>query len=87
MLTNLQIVYVCLVAPLILAAFLEWILWLGAFLFALCKVYQKAEHWSTQVIAVIMMILFTVLRSASNMSFLTVADLFSFCLGASSSLL
>lgn len=65
LLTRLQIVYLCLVSPLLLAAFLEWILWLGAFLFALCKVYQKAEHWSTKVIAVIMMILFTILRSVS----------------------
>ncbi|CRG89739.1 hypothetical protein PISL3812_06778 [Talaromyces islandicus] len=57
-----DVAYVCLVAPLILAAFVEWVLWLGAFLFALCKVYQKAEHWSTQVIAVIMMVLFALLR-------------------------
>ncbi|KAH8698390.1 chitin synthase D [Talaromyces proteolyticus] len=57
-----DIVYVSLLAPLILAAFLEWFLWLGAFLFGLCKVYAKAEHWSSRVIAVVMMILFTLLR-------------------------
>jgi chitin synthase len=45
-----------------LAAFIEWLLWLGAFLFCLGKVFQKAEHWSTRVIAVAMMFLFTALR-------------------------
>lgn len=65
-LTRVQIIYVSLVTPLILAAFLEWILWLGAFLFGLCKVFQKAEHWSTRVVAVIMMVLFTLLRLASE---------------------
>lgn len=66
MLTGLQTTYICLAAPLLLAAFLEWILWLCAFLFALYKVYQKAEHWTTRVIAAIMMFLFTFLRSASD---------------------
>ena len=46
-----------------LAAFLEWFLWLAAFLYCLIKVFQKADHWSTRVLAVLIMILFTALRS------------------------
>lgn len=45
-----------------LAALLEWFLWVAAFLYCLVKVYQKAENWSIKVLAVIMMILFTALR-------------------------
>ena len=45
-----------------LAAFLEWILWLCAFLYCLIKVFQKAENNSIRVLAVVMTILFTILR-------------------------
>ena len=45
-----------------LAAFLEWFLWLAAFLYCLVKVYQKAEHWTIKLLAVVMMILFTLIR-------------------------
>ena len=45
-----------------LAAFLEWFLWLAAFLYCLYKVYQKAESISIKILAVIMMVLFTLLR-------------------------
>jgi chitin synthase len=45
------------------AAFLEWFLWLGAFLYCLVKVYQKAEHWSVKILAVIVGVVFTLLRS------------------------
>ncbi len=47
------------------AAFLEWFLWLAAFLYCLSKVYAKAEHWTIKMMAIIMMIGFTLLRSAS----------------------
>lgn len=49
-----------------LAAFLEWFLWLAAFLYCLVKVFQKAEHWSIRLLAVIMMVGFTVLRYVLN---------------------
>lgn len=55
-----------------IAAFLEWFLWLAAFLYCLVKVYQKAEHWSVKVLAVIIAVLFTALRYAiykANVSF------------------
>ena len=45
-----------------LAAFLEWFLWLAAFLYCLVKVFVKAEHWSIRLLAVVMMIGFTALR-------------------------
>ncbi|EAW07572.1 chitin synthase D [Aspergillus clavatus NRRL 1] len=57
-----DIVYVTIISPLVLAAFLEWFLWIAAFLYCLFKVYQKADHWSVRFLAVTMMILFTSLR-------------------------
>lgn len=45
-----------------LAAFFEWVLWLAAFLYCLVKVYQKADHRSIRVLALVMMVLFTLLR-------------------------
>lgn len=44
------------------AAFLEWFLFLAAFLYCLVKVYQKAEHWSIKFLAAVMMVVFTALR-------------------------
>ena len=53
------------------AAFLEWFLWLAAFLYCLSKVYTKAEHWTIKIMAITMMIAFTLLRfgpyQASNL--------------------
>jgi chitin synthase len=54
-----------------LAAFLEWFLWLAAFLYCLVKVYQKAENISVKVLAIIMMVLFTLLRSAKAVTFIS----------------
>lgn len=45
-----------------IAALLEWFLWLAAFLYCLVKVFQKAENWHIRVLAVVMMVLFTALR-------------------------
>ncbi|EED21623.1 chitin synthase D [Talaromyces stipitatus ATCC 10500] len=58
-----DIIYITLVTPLLLAAFVEWFLWLAAFLFGLVNVYRKAEHWTTRVIAVFIMTVFSILRS------------------------
>jgi chitin synthase len=60
--TTLQIVYTAIVGSVMIAAFLEWFLWLGAFLYCLVKVYQKAEHWSVKILAVLIAIVFTLLR-------------------------
>lgn len=43
-------------------ALLEWFLWVAAFLYCLVKVYQKAENTSIKILAVIISILFTLLR-------------------------
>jgi chitin synthase len=59
----IQIVYTAIVGSVMAMAFLEWFLWIGAFLYCLVKVYQKAEHWSVAVLAVVIGILFTLLRS------------------------
>lgn len=58
----LQIVYVSILGPVMVAALFEWFLWLAAFLYCLAKVYKKAGHWSIRVLAVIMMVFFSALR-------------------------
>ncbi|KAI0013106.1 glycosyltransferase family 2 protein [Xylariaceae sp. FL0662B] len=45
-----------------LAALLEWFLWLAAFLYCLVKVFRKAEHWTIRVLAIIVGFFFTGLR-------------------------
>lgn len=45
-----------------LAALVEWVLWLAAFFYGFACVYKKADHWSVKFLAVVMMILFSVLR-------------------------
>lgn len=57
-----DIVYVSIVGSIMLAALLEWILWLLAFLFCLGKVLQKAEDWSVRVLAVGNMVFFVMMR-------------------------
>jgi chitin synthase len=57
-----QIVYTAVVGTVMLAAFLEWFLWLAAFMYCLIKVYQKAEHWTVRVLAVVVAIFFALLR-------------------------
>lgn len=59
---GVQIIYVAIVGPVMLAALFEWVLWLVAFLFCLVKVYTKADHWSVRFLAVVIMIFFTLLR-------------------------
>ncbi|KAJ5166860.1 uncharacterized protein N7482_005641 [Penicillium canariense] len=59
-----DIVYLAIVGPLMLAAAFEWLLWLAAFLYCLIKVYQKADHWSIRVLAVVMIVLFSLFRLA-----------------------
>ncbi|EON63602.1 hypothetical protein W97_02830 [Coniosporium apollinis CBS 100218] len=58
-----DIVYTSIVGTVMLAALLEWFLWVAAFMYCLVKVYQKAETVSVKILAIIMMILFTALRA------------------------
>lgn len=57
-----DIIYVSIMGAVMIAAFLEWFLWLAAFLYCLVKVFRKAEHWSIKLLAFVMMIGFTALR-------------------------
>ncbi|ODH43673.1 chitin synthase D [Paracoccidioides brasiliensis] len=57
-----DIIYVSILGPFLVAAFLEWFLWLAAFLYCLGKVFVKADHWSIKVLAVVMMVFFTAFR-------------------------
>lgn len=57
-----QIVYTAIVGTVMLGAFLEWFLWLAAFMYCLVKVYQKAEHWSVKMLALVIGTVFTALR-------------------------
>ncbi|KAL1599894.1 hypothetical protein SLS60_007699 [Paraconiothyrium brasiliense] len=58
-----DIVYVAIVGGCMLAALLEWFLWVAAFLYCLVKCFQKAETISIRILSVIMMVLFTALRA------------------------
>jgi chitin synthase len=53
-----EIVYTAIVGVVMLAALLEWFLWLAAFVYCLVKVFQKAEHWTIRLLAIIIGILF-----------------------------
>ncbi|KAL2120503.1 hypothetical protein VTJ04DRAFT_4530 [Mycothermus thermophilus] len=57
-----EIVYTSIVGVVMLAAFLEWFLWIAAFLYCLWKVFVKAEHWTVRLLAVIVGAAFTLLR-------------------------
>jgi chitin synthase len=64
MLTSSQIIYVAIIGSVMLMAFLEWFLWLAAFLYCLWKVYQKADKWSIKLLAVLNAIFFICMRYA-----------------------
>ncbi|KAA8897432.1 chitin synthase-domain-containing protein [Sphaerosporella brunnea] len=57
-----EIVYCSIMGAVMIAALLEWFLWLAAFLYCLVKAFQKAEKWHSRVLAVVVMILFTAFR-------------------------
>lgn len=43
-------------------ALLEWFLWLAAFVYCLYKAFRKAEHWSINVLCVVVGIAFIAFR-------------------------
>ena len=47
-----------------IAALLEWTLWIAAFMYCVVKVFRKAEHWTVNVLAIIIGIAFLLLRYA-----------------------
>ncbi len=60
--SSLQIIYTAIVGLVMCAALVEWFLWMAAFLYCLCKVYKKAEHWTINALAVVVGIAFVFLR-------------------------
>ncbi|KAG9257334.1 family 2 glycosyltransferase [Emericellopsis atlantica] len=58
-----QIVFTAIMGLVMLAACLEWFLWLAAFVYCLVKVYRKSEHWSINVLCVVVGTVFTLLRA------------------------
>ncbi|KAI1815351.1 family 2 glycosyltransferase [Poronia punctata] len=57
-----EIIYTVIVGIIMLAAILEWFLWIAAFLYCLYKVFRKAEHWTIRVLAVVVAVLFLCFR-------------------------
>ncbi|CZS77427.1 unnamed protein product [Fusarium graminearum] len=57
-----QIIYTSIMSAVLLMACLEWFLWLAAFLYCLVKVFQKSEHWSINVLCIIVGTAFVLLR-------------------------
>lgn len=60
-----DIIYVAIVGSVMIAALLEWVLWLLAFLYCLVKVCQKATgegRWSIRVLAILNMVFFIAMR-------------------------
>lgn len=57
-----DIVYLSIVGPIMICAFVEWFLWLAAFCYCLVKVFQKAEQTSSRVLAVLILVFFVLLR-------------------------
>ncbi|KAF4982075.1 hypothetical protein FZEAL_2227 [Fusarium zealandicum] len=57
-----DIVYTGIVGVMLLMACLEWFLWLAAFVYCLVKVFQKAEHWSINILCIVVGVAFVLLR-------------------------
>ncbi|KAH8725598.1 chitin synthase-domain-containing protein [Phaeosphaeriaceae sp. PMI808] len=58
-----DIVYVSVIGTVMLAALLEWFLWVAAFLYCIVKVFQKAESISVRILSIFFGILFFLLRA------------------------
>ncbi|KAK1829167.1 class VII chitin synthase [Podospora conica] len=58
----IQIVYTSIIGVVMLAALLEWFLWIAAFMYCLWKVFIKAEHWTVRLLAFVVGALFLLLR-------------------------
>ncbi|KAF3768173.1 family 2 glycosyltransferase [Cryphonectria parasitica EP155] len=56
-----DIVYTAIVGLVMLAALLEWFLWIGAFMYCLWKVFRKSEHWTVNILAVLISVGFLLL--------------------------
>lgn len=54
--------YTTIVGTVMVAALIEWFLWLAAFLYCLVQVHRKAEHWSVKLLAFFISVIFTAMR-------------------------
>ena len=54
------------IGPVMIAAFLEWFLWLAAFCYCLWKVYCKAENWRTRILAIAISLFFVAFRFVAD---------------------
>ncbi|KAH7133480.1 chitin synthase-domain-containing protein [Dactylonectria macrodidyma] len=59
-----DIVYTSIIGVLMIMACLEWFLWLAAFVYCLVKVWQKSEHWSINMLCIIVGLAFVLFRIA-----------------------
>ncbi|RGP76802.1 chitin synthase [Fusarium longipes] len=57
-----NVIYTSIMGVVLLMACFEWFLWLAAFLYCLVKVFQKSEHWSINVLCIIVGTAFVLLR-------------------------
>ena len=55
-------VYTGIVGIVMAAAVLEWFLWIAAFMYCLWKVFWKSEHWTVRALAVVVGMVFLLLR-------------------------
>jgi chitin synthase len=46
----------------VVAAFLESFLWVAAFVYCLAKAYIKADNWTQKILAVLLSVVFIILR-------------------------
>lgn len=47
-------------------AFLEWFLWLAAFLYCIFKAFKKAEHWSIKMLCIVVGFAFFLMRYVAS---------------------
>ncbi|KAK7415627.1 hypothetical protein QQX98_005771 [Neonectria punicea] len=62
-----DIVYTSIVGIIMVMACLEWFLWLAAFVYCLVKVCQKSEHWSINVLSIIVGVAFILFRQVTEL--------------------
>lgn len=60
-----KIIYTSIVGVVMVMACVEWFLWLAAFMYCLKKVFRKAEHWSINLLCVVVGFVFVLMRYTS----------------------
>lgn len=60
-----KIIYTSIVGVVMVMACVEWFLWLAAFTYCLIKVFRKAEHWSINLLCIVVGFAFVLMRYTS----------------------